>query len=88
MSDRVELPRAESCSTCRFWVFQSDGKGGGPMDPLEDADTPWGFCRRYPPRADESNHEERDDYNCPRTSDTFWCGEYQPTVAPPAPPVG
>jgi hypothetical protein len=42
MSDRVELPRAERCETCRFWQGHGDGTGN---------------CRRYPPVVYEKDFE-------------------------------
>jgi hypothetical protein len=82
MSDRVELPtaeRAERCGTCRFWWYWSDGKGGGPQDPLENTSEPWGNCRRYHPVASEyRSMKNHDSFNLPIMAPGDWCGEYQP----------
>lgn len=88
MSGRVELPRAESCETCRFWRDSHEK--------LTDArDGTVGWCRRYPPQLSpdwlSDDYQATDVYTAasqPGTEYCDWCGEYQPTVALPAPPVG
>lgn len=78
MSGRVELPRTESCETCRFWKRWRSGRS-------------FGSCGRYPPKimtVDRDTYYESEDptlyANQPPTNFDDWCGEYQP-VAPPKP---
>lgn len=99
MSERVELPQAERCETCRFWKNSwlkkaHDGKWNTLLEFEETYEQSAGECRRYPPKIvdteyTEGNWSEVYTVEYPPTYTWMWCGEYQPaTVAPPAPPVG
>lgn len=72
-----EGERAERCETCKWWETMYLGHGKrNRSDPLEDDDSPWGYCRRYPPLA-RGNYDIHDNCESPKTTDDHWCGEWQ-----------
>ncbi len=78
--EAVQGDRAERCEMCRFWLQMWDGEnaGVGGGYELDSTDEAWGYCRRSPPKM-SPDHDDKDDYRCPKTSPDWWCGEWQPT---------
>ena len=83
MSDRKGLETVEEkCETCRFWsckvkvpFVSHDGlrKWDTAVEYEDSHDDAAGECRRYPKPIDKYTND--------------WCGEYQPTLPSPSPPL-
>jgi hypothetical protein len=76
MSERVELPRAERCETCRWWRHDhgTDEKFPTLRSIEQFNDAPVGECRRMPPGARPHGRENR---AFPWTWTDDWCGEWR-----------
>ena len=62
----------KTCKTCVYWGFVDSTFGE------TDAQSIWGFCKRYPP----TQTAEMNDYGIytnghPVTDGIEWCGEYK-----------
>jgi hypothetical protein len=65
------MPDHPTCETCRYW---------------QEADRPFGVCRRYAPRANTSigleaandGEHEWPYARWPETERSDWCGEHEP----------
>jgi hypothetical protein len=85
MGERVELPRAERCETCRYWWphFKSVHDGGGSYrwadyDELEELiNGAAGKCHRYPPGIYPKPESSEPDSEFPPARHGDWCGEWR-----------